>query len=92
MDALTACRNVQVAPQVEPPVSAVEVTVKVIADGAAGVANGTSPESNVPPVAVTRIGPAAGDRRVKLDANKIADVDISATASTIWSTEARALS
>ena len=29
-EALTACRNVQVAPHVEPSVSAVEVTVKVI--------------------------------------------------------------
>jgi hypothetical protein len=31
LDALMACRNVHVAPQTEPPVSAAEVTVKVIA-------------------------------------------------------------
>ena len=42
-DALTACRNVHVGSQVEPPVSAVEVTVKVIPPV------GVSPELEVPP-------------------------------------------
>jgi hypothetical protein len=36
-DALTACRNVQSAPHVVPPVSAVDLTVKVIAGVGVGV-------------------------------------------------------
>jgi hypothetical protein len=39
-DALTACRNVQFAPHVDPSVSAVDLTVKVIAGIAVGVGVG----------------------------------------------------
>jgi hypothetical protein len=39
-DALTACRKVQPVPHVDPPVSAVDVTVKVIAGVAVGVGVG----------------------------------------------------
>src|SRR6266404_4795930 len=40
LDALIACRNVQVAPHVEPSVSAVDVTVKVVPTGGVGVGVG----------------------------------------------------
>jgi hypothetical protein len=39
-EALTACRNVQFAPHVDPSVSAVDLTVKVIAGIAVGVGVG----------------------------------------------------
>ena len=41
-DALTACRNVQPAPHVVPPVSAVDVTVNVIDGVGVGVTSGES--------------------------------------------------
>jgi hypothetical protein len=40
LDALMACRNVQVAPHVEPSVSAVDVTVKVVPTDGVGVGVG----------------------------------------------------
>jgi hypothetical protein len=46
-DALTACRKVQLAAQVDPSVSAVEVTVNVIAGAAVGVGVDASVPSGV---------------------------------------------
>src|ERR1700751_2797146 len=40
--ALTACRNVQPAPHVNPSVSAVDVTVKVLSGGGVGVGVGVA--------------------------------------------------
>jgi len=57
--------------------------VNVIAGVGVGVANGSSLESNVPATAATHTGSTADDWGVKFDANKIADVDISAAASAI---------
>jgi hypothetical protein len=44
-DALTACRNVQSVPHVVPPVSAVDLTVNVIAGVAVGVGVGVGATS-----------------------------------------------
>jgi hypothetical protein len=46
-DALTACRKVQPAPHVDPPVSAVDVTVNVIAGVAVGVGVGVASGESV---------------------------------------------
>jgi hypothetical protein len=46
-DALTACRNVQPAPHVDPSVSAVDVTVNVIAGIAVGVGVGVASGESV---------------------------------------------
>src|ERR1700731_3440288 len=73
-DALTACRNVQPAPHTLPPVSAVDVTVNVMA--AVGMAVPASTPLALPPISA----PALGDCGVKLDASKSADVDIRVTA------------
>jgi hypothetical protein len=80
-EALIACRSVQVAPQVEPSVSAVDVTVKVIAVAAPGRNAGTV-GARLPVI----FGSAWA---VKLAANITAEVDTRATTNVIWSAETR---
>jgi hypothetical protein len=92
LDALMACRRVHVAPQTEPSVSAVEVTVNVINGVAVGVGVGVGVGVPEKVVAVLRPAPGVGavgarlrvivarDCNVKLEPSRIADVHNSATA------------
>ncbi len=95
LDALMACRRVHVAPQTEPSVSAVEVTVNVINGVAVGVGVGVGVGVPEKVVAVLRPAPDVGavgarlavivahDCGVKFDANRITEVDSRVTASAI---------
>jgi hypothetical protein len=93
-DALTACRNVQSAPHVDPSVSAVDVTVNVVAIAAGVDVPVKAVAVAAPGLSVDTVGgrlPAivTRDWGVKLAANNIADVDTRATTNVICSAEAR---
>jgi hypothetical protein len=86
LDALTACRNVQPAPHVDPPVSAVDVTVNVIAGVAVGVGVGVTSGKFMTVSLTPRPWPATADRVVfdmllKLEASRSEEIANKAIAS-----------
>ena len=93
LEALTACRNVQPAPHVDPSVSAVDVTVKVIAGVAVGVgvgvASGLSLVINAGEVTATPLIFRWENCGLKLAASNTADAETNAAIKTIRSAKAR---